>query len=131
MRTNDASLLKRMSLCIVALGCVGAVLWTATRSDAVDTESLRRKQQIQVRARAMARELVSGILDLQLQQLEENGLTERRIYREVLSMRKNIDGLVEVEMREVVALLVQGQAQRGQERNATFVAARQASCLKY
>ncbi|HEX4148844.1 MAG TPA: hypothetical protein VHY20_07645, partial [Pirellulales bacterium] len=41
---------------------------------AVDVEILRRKQEYQQRARDLARELVSSILDIQLQQLSENGL---------------------------------------------------------
>src|SRR5262245_32308242 len=104
---------------------VAAVVVSSLPARAVDTDALRRKEQMQVRARAMARELVSGILDLQLQQMEENGLVKSAIYGEVLSMRKNIDALVEAEMLEVVDLLVKAQSQQGKERDATFVVARQ------
>jgi hypothetical protein len=111
-------------LSIAALS-MAALIVSMVPARAVDTDALRRKEQMQVRARAMARELVSGILDLQLQQMEENGLVKSAIYGEVLSMRKNIDALVEAEMLEVVDLLVKAQGEKGKERDATFVVARQ------
>src|SRR5581483_334766 len=91
----------------------------------IDVEVLRRKQEAQQRARDMARELVSGILDVQLQQLEENGLQELPLYRDISQMRSNIDGLVEAEMNTVVTLLLKAQEQPAKERETTFVAARQ------
>jgi hypothetical protein len=71
----------------------------------VDSEMLRRKQETQQRARDAARELVSSILDIQLEQLEENGLNTLPLYRDIKQMRINIDGLIEAEMAEVVGLL--------------------------
>ena len=50
---------------------------------AVDKLSLRRKQIDQQRARAMAQKLVSTAVDLQLNQLEDNGLTDLPIYKEI------------------------------------------------
>src|SRR5262249_54239535 len=73
---------------------------------AVDTDALRRKQDAQERARDMARQLVSGILEVQLQQLEENGLKDLPVYREIAGMKKNIGALVEKEMEKAVELLV-------------------------
>ena len=87
-------------------------------------QTLRRKQEAQQRARDMARELVSGILDVQLQQLEENGLTEMTLYKDIRSMRTNIDGLVEAEMLEVVALLEKAQLADKQGREETIKQAR-------
>ena len=55
-----------LSLLLAALVWVAAP-WPAR---AVDTSALRRKQDAQERARDMARQLVSGILEVQLQQLE-------------------------------------------------------------
>ena len=72
-------------------------------------DALRAKQEMQQRARDMARELVSGILEVQLKQLEQNGLQKLDLYRDIQTMRKNIDVLVEAEMRDVVELLVQAQ----------------------
>ncbi len=97
--------------------------WLAAQS--IDVETLRRRQDTQQRAREMARELVSGVLDVQLQQLEENGLSELPIYRDVQQMRVNLDGLVEAEMNLVVQLLVKAQQQAGAEREGTFIQARQ------
>jgi hypothetical protein len=97
---------------------------TAAAADPVEPAALRQKQQAQQRARELARELVSSVLDMQLQQLEENGLTDRQIYRDVKSMRQNIDGLVEAEMLEVVSLLAQAQLSGRAEREKAFVAAR-------
>ena len=64
---------------------------------------------MQQRARDMARELVSSMLDVQIKQLEQNGLQKLDIYKDIKSMRKNIDALVESEMRDVVAILVDAQ----------------------
>ena len=69
---------------------------------AVDRDALRRKQDAQERAREMAHQLVTGILDVQLQQLEENGLKELPVYREIAGMKKNIGALVDKEMEKAV-----------------------------
>ena len=68
----------------------------------------------------MARELVSGMLDVQLKQLEQNGLQKLDLYHDIQTMRKHIDGLVEAEMRDVVAILVQAQKADGEKRAAQF-----------
>ena len=47
----------------------------------------------------MARQLLTGVLDIQLQQLEENGLKQLPLYRDISHMRKNIGALVDKEMR--------------------------------
>ena len=57
----------------------------------------------------MARELVTGVLDMQLTKLEVNGLNKLPIYGEIKVMRKNIDRLVETEMGVVIALLAEAQ----------------------
>jgi hypothetical protein len=90
----------------------------------IDVELLRRKQEIQQRARDLARELVSSILDIQLQQLEENGLQSLPLHRDIVQMRRNIDGLVEAEMADVVNLLLAAQDQEPAQREATFLEAR-------
>ncbi|HWA97365.1 MAG TPA: hypothetical protein VG713_02690, partial [Pirellulales bacterium] len=91
----------------------------------IDIHLLRRKQQAQQRARDLARDLVSRMLDVQLQQLEENGLDDLPLYRDVRQMRTHIDGLVEAEMNDVVTMLVLAQDEPPGERETTFVAARQ------
>ena len=59
---------KRLALCGLALLFVGRTAY------GVDEIDLVRRQANQRQARAMAREIVSSVLDLQLKQLEENGL---------------------------------------------------------
>ena len=90
--------------CLAIFGAT--IAWA--QSDA-DKESLRAKQQVQQRARDMARELITGIFDVQLQQLRENGLQDRPIFGEIQAMRNNIDRLVEKEMKTVVNKLVEAQ----------------------
>ena len=87
---------------------------------------LRDKGMAQEKARAMAAQLVTGLLDIQLRQLEENGLQDREIYRDIRTMRNNIDELVAQEMKEVVARLVVAQEGSDEERLAKFQAARPA-----
>ncbi|NQV27085.1 MAG: hypothetical protein HQ518_22280 [Rhodopirellula sp.] len=92
---------------------------------AVDKLALRRKQIDQQRARAMAQKLVSSAVDLQIHQLEDNGLTELPIYKEIVSMRGSIGELVETEMADVVEILLDAQQlDTAAEREAKFVAAR-------
>jgi hypothetical protein len=75
----------------------------------------------------MARDLVSAILDIQLQQLSENELTATDLYRDIQAMRGHIDELIEAEMPRVVKLLAEIQAAEANQRDKTFVAARQKS----
>ena len=72
----------------------------------------------------MARDLVSGILDVQLKQLEQNGLQKLDLYRDIQTMRKHIDVLVDSEMRDVVELLVKAQQGDPAARAAQFTKAR-------
>ncbi len=104
---------------------VALLFGAASPARAVDKDALRRKQDAQERARDMARKLVTGILDNQLQQLEENGLKELPIYREIAGMKKNIGTLVEKEMDQVVELLVKAQRGTEAERDQNFKEARQ------
>ena len=94
------------------------------RRKSLSADALRAKQDAQQRAREMARELVSGMLDVQLKQLEQNGLQKLDLYHDIQTMRKHIDGLVEAEMRDVVAILVQAQKADGESRAAQFTTAR-------
>lgn len=67
--------------------------------------SARARLANQRRAREMTRQLVEGVLDEQLRQLQENDLRHLPIYRDIAEMRGHLDGLIESEMRDVVDLL--------------------------
>ncbi|MEZ6112028.1 MAG: hypothetical protein R3C99_13555 [Pirellulaceae bacterium] len=97
----------------------------ASQGWAVETDALRQKQAAQEKARLLTRELVSGILDIQVRQLEENGLTQLPIYGEIRQMRVNINELVDAEMRDVVELLVKAQEGSQTERIENFTKARE------
>src|ERR1700676_3959379 len=102
--------MKRTHSLLLAGAVVFAALQPAGAAESpLSTDALRAKQEAQLRARDMARELVSGILDEQLKQLEQNGLQKLDLYRDIQTMRKHIDGLVEAEMRDVVEILVHAQ----------------------
>ena len=102
----------------------GVVATFASPARAVDKDALRRKQDAQERAREMARQVVTGVLEIQLQQLEENGMKELPLYREIAGMKKNIGALVEKEMEKAVELLVQAQRGSEAEREQNFKQAR-------
>ena len=91
---------------------------------AEDGDSIRRKQLAQQRARAMTADLVAGVLDIQIEQLKENGLQDLPIYREVVGMRANLDNLVQTEMQEVVGLFVQAQSGDRAQRLKSYQLAR-------
>ncbi len=98
---------------------------TPESATAVDKLALRRKQIDQQRARAMAQKLVSNAVDLQIHQLEDNGLTDLPIYKEITTMRSSIGELVETEMADVVELLLDAQRlSKPADREAKFVTAR-------
>ncbi len=90
----------------------------------LDPAALARKQDAQEQARRLARDLVATILDIQLRQLDENGLVELPLYLDIRAMRDHLDGLIEAEMREVIDLLIEAQGADRQQRQELFVAAR-------
>jgi hypothetical protein len=86
----------------------------------VETDTIRRKQQAQEKARLLATELVGNVLDIQVTQLEENGLTKLPIYADIKSMRGNVDGLVEKDMQSIIDTLVKMQEAPAAERTKRF-----------
>lgn len=94
------------------------------RAQSLEPSSLRKKQEDQQRARVMARELMVGVLDLQLRQLEENELTEMQVYRDIRLMRENIGAIIDTEMSQVVDLLTAAQDQPVEQREHSFIDAR-------
>lgn len=105
-----------MLVCSTAVPVAGQVL---------EPEALQRKQEDQQRARTMTRDLLGGVLDVQLRQLDENGLSDQEIYRDIKLMRQNLNHLVESEMSKVVDLLAEAQRLPAEKREAAFVEARQ------
>jgi hypothetical protein len=95
------------------------------KASRLDARSLRQKQDAQQKARTLTRELVAGILEVQLQQLEENGLSELPLYKEIEGMKANLATLVETEMGAVVDLLATAQTQPLAERTESYRLARQ------
>ncbi len=128
--------MRRILTFTATAGCLGCVLTAASLlaaeagagrtagTEPRSVDALRNKQEAQQRARGMAKELISGILDIQLKQLKENGLDKLPIYAEIVSMRKNIDKLVEAEMLDVVDILIKAQNGPAAERQARFNEAR-------
>ncbi|MDZ4684210.1 MAG: hypothetical protein SH850_03920, partial [Planctomycetaceae bacterium] len=99
--------------------------WPAfVSAQTLDAPTLRRKQDDQERARAMTRALLDGILSVQLRQLDDNGLQELPVYREIAIMREHLVQIVDAEMSQVVAQLAAAQSGTPAERDAAFVAAR-------
>ncbi len=91
----------------------------------IGIDVVKRRQETQQRARELTRELVGGVLEVQLEQLEENGLDDMPLYRDIKQMRANLDGLVEAEMAEVVNTLVKAQQAPSDQREPLFLDARQ------
>ena len=106
------------------LAAIGLVLVGLIPAFAAEGDSFKRKQQAQEKARALAGELVSGVLDIQIRQLEENGLKSLPIYKDILSMKGNIHELMKADMEEIVVLLVKAQEGTQKERLENFNKAR-------
>jgi len=115
---------KLVVLALLAMAGLGWCLESPQAAFAIENERLLARQRSQERARRMAAELVGGILDVQLRQLEENGMTGLPIYGEIRDMRGSLHALVEEEMQEVVVLLTQAQEAEGDTRNQAFAQAR-------
>ena len=90
----------------------------------VEQADFQRRQQAQQRARVMTQELISGILDIQIRQLEENQLTSLPVYDDIKTMRANVDQLVENEMGSIVKLLAEAQSGTQSQRIEKFNLAR-------
>jgi hypothetical protein len=113
---------RRLTL---AAGLVLGITASPAMGQVLEPDALQRKQEDQQRARTMTRELLGGVLDIQLRQLEENGLADQEIYRDIRLMRRNLNHLVETEMSNVVDLLAEAQRLPKENREASFVEARQ------
>ena len=100
------------------------IMSTATGLLAVEPDAFRARREAQEKARKLAGQLVSGVLDIQIRQLRENGLSELPVYQDIVKMRSNIDRMVEGDMQEVIDLLVKAQVGAEAERLQAFTAAR-------
>src|SRR5262245_15173400 len=114
----------RIADCVRLLGAFALCLLIIGAAAGADADALRRKQQAQEKARSLAVELVSSVLDIQLRQLEENGLKTLPIYRDIASMKGNLGELAKEQMEEIVQLLVDAQEGTQAERLVKFNAAR-------
>ena len=108
---------------LIAFAASLALSGTSTRAQ-LEPEALQRKREEQQRAKAMTRDLLSGVLNLQLRQLEENDLTDLEVYRDIELMRENLSDIVDAEMTKVVELLAGAQGKSKENREAAFVEAR-------
>ena len=115
MQTSGRPVWRVIVLVAVLTGAAAAADGERPQADAAAAGRL-----VQERARRMAQELVAGVLDVQVRQLEENGLANRPIHAEITAMRGNIDALVNREMQEVVVLLSKAETATAEER-ATLV----------
>ncbi|MGA2035686.1 MAG: hypothetical protein ABSG68_25845, partial [Thermoguttaceae bacterium] len=107
---------------IVLLACAAVV-----SAQMLPTERARQQQQLQQQVRIMARDLVGSVLDLQLRQLKENGLTADTWYKEIGAMREHLDELIAAEMPQVIVLLTKVETAGKAERQAVFAQAREKS----
>jgi hypothetical protein len=104
-----------------------SVGWASLPASPAQADRIARKEETQKRVRSLARELISGVLESQLRQLEENDLTSTPWYRDISLMRKNLDALIEAEMPKVVELLNRIPAAGDKERDTILLEARKKS----
>ncbi len=116
---------KQWQRTLFSVGIIVCAASVPAIAQVLEPEALQRKQEDQQRARTMTRELLGGVLDVQLRQLDENGLSDQEIYRDIKLMRQNLNHLVESEMSKVVDLLAEAQRLPVDKREAAFVEARQ------
>ena len=108
-----------VSLLVLALGVLLSPIVSGAEGD-----NIRRKAQAQEKARALAGELVASVLEIQMRQLDENGLKGLPIYKDIASMKGNIGELMKEDMEKVVQILVAAQEGTQKDRLAKFNEAR-------
>ncbi len=89
-------------------------------------ETARRKVA-QQQVRELAKRLVGEQLDLQMLQLQENGLDDLPLYAELAETRANLDALVEMHMQAVVTLLERLQSGEAVDEGKLLALAREKS----
>ena len=93
----------------------------AVAADEAEIALRRRQQQLTVDA---ARQLIAEVLDIQLEQFAENGLTTLPVYRDVRQMRSNLDQVSHRDMRHIIELLNAAQLATGAQQAASLQQAR-------
>lgn len=93
---------------------------------ATESNPLAARQQAQDNARSLAVDLVAAVLDVQLRQLEENGLAELPLYRDIQSMRANVSQLAAREMNDIVRLLTEAKSAPPRTADQKWTEAREA-----
>ena len=106
------------------------VLWAAFLGLAVTSVQAEQSEQMAQRARAqqqtqwMAEQLVVGILDVQLQQLRENGLQHLPVFIDIVAMRANLNRLTDEQMQAVMKSLAEAQTSSEPRRSELLQEAR-------
>ena len=106
--------MKRVAL--ICLTCVVSLAWAG------DFDRDRASQQA---ARTLATQMLTELIDRQLQQLVENRLADSPLHADVASMRRRIATLVDIEMSGVMVLLEQAGEATGEKRAKVLVSAHQ------
>lgn len=115
--------MMRFTKLSTTLGALMAFVMFASLLNGAEPDKLRQKQQAQEKARALAGELVSGVLEIQIRQLSENGLKDLPIYRDIASMKGSLHELMRDDMEQIVTLLLKAQEGTQKERLVQFEAA--------
>ncbi len=85
-----------------------------------DRQFIARQRDYQKRARRLMQELLKGVLQMHLKQLEENKMSKLPLYNDLKLMQKRSASLIDKEMKEAVTLLSEAYALQGDERAKTY-----------
>jgi hypothetical protein len=117
---------KRSAACVTLLACLLFATLSAPvgAADAErDAEAILRQRDSQGRARRLMGELLDGVLQSHMRQLEENGLSHVPLYKDLTALRGRTEELVKKEMTEAVELLSKAAAAGKDERTGLYKAA--------
>ena len=81
---------------------------------------IARQRDYQKRARRLMQELLQGVLQMHLKQLEENKMSNLPLYNDLKDMQKRSTALIGNEMKEAVELLSKAYELQGAERTKTY-----------
>ncbi|WP_010587766.1 hypothetical protein [Schlesneria paludicola] len=105
-------------------GLTVSVIGVSAFAQRIDRETIDRTLDEQQRAQVQTADLLASVLHVQLRQLEENGLTEHEIYRDVQLMRRNLQNLVASDMQRIVDTLRKARQLPPAQRDEAFKEAR-------
>lgn len=114
-RNSTRTLIAAAALALLMLAA------TLVPAAAAETRVIEQYRVAQARAQKLSQELLRGLLDDHVQQLEENGLTDIPLYQDLVGMRSRVGELADAVMPEVIEKLTAAQMTEDPKRRSQLM----------